>query len=195
MRNICLLVWHLMSIEALCLTVRSLRQMCHTVPLDEVFGKQFWKTKLFTFLSLLILCPHHTWWQTPLIIHPIHQIGIIPMKYYFEIAQYLKNGFNVLSIDPSMDMTWQLYQWNQKPRNKLSVLLLLLWDCRQIFASPSKSLQACQNIRYRKHCMGWVVIVVVVCFKIWGKIEKLSDWNKNWCGSRFGPSNYDSGLW
>ena len=26
-----------------------------------------------------------------------------------------------------------------------------------------------------------------------GKIEKLSDWNKNWCGSRYGPHDYDSG--
>ena len=36
---------------------------------------------------------------------------------------------------------------------------------------------------------GWVAIVVVVC----GKIEKMSDWNKNWCGSRYGPCDYDSG--
>ena len=26
-----------------------------------------------------------------------------------------------------------------------------------------------------------------------GKIEKLSDRNKNWCGSRYGPRDYDSG--
>ena len=26
-----------------------------------------------------------------------------------------------------------------------------------------------------------------------GKIEKLLDWNKNWCGSRYGPHDYDSG--
>ena len=26
-----------------------------------------------------------------------------------------------------------------------------------------------------------------------GKIEKLSDWNKNWWGSRFGHPDYDSG--
>ena len=26
-----------------------------------------------------------------------------------------------------------------------------------------------------------------------GKIEKLLDWNKNWCGSRYGPCDYDSG--
>ena len=25
-----------------------------------------------------------------------------------------------------------------------------------------------------------------------GKIEKLTDWNKNWCGSRYGPHDYDS---
>ena len=25
------------------------------------------------------------------------------------------------------------------------------------------------------------------------KIEKLSDWNKNWCGSRYGHCYYDSG--
>ena len=31
--------------------------------------------------------------------------------------------------------------------------------------------------------------MVVVC----GKIEKLSEWNKNWCGSRYGPHDYDSG--
>ena len=43
--------------------------------------------------------------------------------------------------------------------------------------------------------------MVVVCGKICGKIcddmcgkiEKLSDWNKNWCGSRYGPHDYDSG--
>ena len=26
-----------------------------------------------------------------------------------------------------------------------------------------------------------------------GKIEKLSDWNTNWYGSRYGPCDYDSG--
>ena len=26
-----------------------------------------------------------------------------------------------------------------------------------------------------------------------GQIEKLSDWNKKWCGSRNGPHDYDSG--
>ena len=25
------------------------------------------------------------------------------------------------------------------------------------------------------------------------KFKKLSDWNKNWCGSRYGPHDYDSG--
>ena len=29
--------------------------------------------------------------------------------------------------------------------------------------------------------------------KMCGKIEKLSDWNKNWCGSRYGSHDYDSG--
>ena len=46
----------------------------------------------------------------------------------------------------------------------------------------------------------WVAIVVVVCGKMCGKIcgkmcdkiLKLSDWNKNWCGSRYGPCDYDS---
>ena len=42
-----------------------------------------------------------------------------------------------------------------------------------------------------------MAIVVVVFGKIYckmcGKIEKLSDWNKNWCGSRYGPLDYDSG--
>ena len=41
--------------------------------------------------------------------------------------------------------------------------------------------------------------MVVVCGKICGKmfgkmcgkIEKLSDWNTNWCGSRYGPCDYD----
>ena len=48
---------------------------------------------------------------------------------------------------------------------------------------------------------GWVAIVVVVCGKICGKIcgemcgkiEKLSDQNQNWCGSKYGPHDYDSG--
>ena len=34
-----------------------------------------------------------------------------------------------------------------------------------------------------------------MCGKICGKIEKLLDWNKNWCGSRYWHPNYDSGLW
>ena len=29
-----------------------------------------------------------------------------------------------------------------------------------------------------------MVILVVVCGKMCGKIEKLSDWNKNWYGSK-----------
>ena len=41
--------------------------------------------------------------------------------------------------------------------------------------------------------MGWVAKVVMVCGKLCGKIEKLSDWNKNWCGSRHEPHDYDSG--
>ena len=41
---------------------------------------------------------------------------------------------------------------------------------------------------------GWVAIVVVVCGKICGKIEKLLNWReKNWCGSIYGPHDYDSG--
>ena len=28
-----------------------------------------------------------------------------------------------------------------------------------------------------------MAIVVVVCGEMYGKIEKLLDWNKNWCGS------------
>ena len=36
-----------------------------------------------------------------------------------------------------------------------------------------------------------MVIVVVVCGKICGKIEKLSDWNKKMCGSKYGPPDYD----
>ena len=40
---------------------------------------------------------------------------------------------------------------------------------------------------------GWMAILVVVCGKMCGNIEKLSDWNKNWCGSRYGPHDYDSG--
>ena len=32
-----------------------------------------------------------------------------------------------------------------------------------------------------------------MCGKMFGKIEKLSDWNKNWYGSRYGPRDYDSG--
>ena len=30
-----------------------------------------------------------------------------------------------------------------------------------------------------------MAIVVVVCGEMCGKIEKLLDWNKNWCGSRY----------
>ena len=29
--------------------------------------------------------------------------------------------------------------------------------------------------------------------KMCGKIEKLSDWNRNWYGSRYVPCDYDSG--
>ena len=51
----------------------------------------------------------------------------------------------------------------------------------------------CVSLRYRKRCGGLVEIAVVVCGKICGsmcgkmcaKIEKLSLWNKNWCGSRY----------
>ena len=31
-----------------------------------------------------------------------------------------------------------------------------------------------------------------MCCKMCGEIEKLSDWNNNWCGSRYGPCDYDS---
>ena len=58
----------------------------------------------------------------------------------------------------------------------------------------TKSLQplktfACVSLRYKKYpwwgvCVC-VAIVVVVCGEMCGKIEKLSDWNKNWCGSRY----------
>ena len=30
-----------------------------------------------------------------------------------------------------------------------------------------------------------------ICGKMCGKIEKLSDWNTNWCGSRYGLHDYD----
>ena len=36
--------------------------------------------------------------------------------------------------------------------------------------------------------------MVVVCGKMCGNIEELSEWNKNWCGSRYGPHDYDSGA-
>ena len=32
-----------------------------------------------------------------------------------------------------------------------------------------------------------------ICGEMCGKIEKLSDWNTNWCVSRYGPHDYDSG--
>ena len=32
-----------------------------------------------------------------------------------------------------------------------------------------------------------------MCGKMCGKIEKLSDWKTNWCGSRYGPCDYDIG--
>ena len=54
---------------------------------------------------------------------------------------------------------------------------------------------ACGSLRYRKR-WGWgggVTIVVEVCGEMCGKIEKLSDWNKNWCGNRYWPRDYDSG--
>ena len=30
-----------------------------------------------------------------------------------------------------------------------------------------------------------------ICGEMCGQIEKLSDWNKKWCGSRYGPHDYD----
>ena len=50
--------------------------------------------------------------------------------------------------------------------------------------SPLKAF-ACVSLRYIKRCGGLVAIVVVVCGEMCGKIEKLLDWNKNWCGSRY----------
>ena len=47
-----------------------------------------------------------------------------------------------------------------------------------------------------------MAILVVVCgknvvlkcvVKCVVKLKKMSDWNKNWCGSRYGPYDYDSG--
>ena len=32
-----------------------------------------------------------------------------------------------------------------------------------------------------------------ICGKMCGKIEKLLDWNNNWCGSRYEPHDNDSG--
>ena len=32
-----------------------------------------------------------------------------------------------------------------------------------------------------------------ICDEMCGKIEKLSDQNKNWCGSKYVPHDYDSG--
>ena len=60
-----------------------------------------------------------------------------------------------------------------------------LIGCNKNICRPLKTF-VCVYIRYRKHCGGSVEIVVVVCGKncgnMCGKIEKLSDWNKNWCG-------------
>ena len=62
----------------------------------------------------------------------------------------------------------------------------------EIVAKSSQPLQnlcrplktfACVSLRYRKVVGGWMTILVVVCGKMGGKmggkIEKLSDWNKN----------------
>ena len=65
-------------------------------------------------------------------------------------------------------------------------------DAIKIFAGLSKHF-VCVSLRYRKHHGGLVEIVVVVCGKfcgnmcgkMCGKIEKLLNWNKNWCGSRY----------
>ena len=40
-----------------------------------------------------------------------------------------------------------------------------------------------------------IVVVVCgnICGKMCGKIEKLLDQNKIWCGTRYGPGDYDSG--
>ena len=106
-----------------------------------------------------------------------------------------------------------LYYINQKLRTKLSVILLLLLlirDCCQIFA-PIKIFACLLKHLYvfllgtENIVRGGVAIVVVVCGKscgkicgkicgkMCGKIEKLSDWNKHWCDSRYGHRDYDSG--
>ena len=46
--------------------------------------------------------------------------------------------------------------------------------------------------------MDLMIMIVVTkrqtkCGKMCGKIEKLLDWNKNLCGSKYGPCDYDSG--
>ena len=38
-----------------------------------------------------------------------------------------------------------------------------------------------------------VVVCGKICAKMCGKIEKLLDQNKIWCGTRYGPCDYDSG--
>ena len=49
---------------------------------------------------------------------------------------------------------------------------------------------------YRKCCVGGgggKSVSGKICGEMCHKIKKLSDWNKNWCGSRYGPHDYDSG--
>ena len=106
----------------------------------------------------------------------------------------------------------ELYDWerkHQKPRTKLSVLLLLLHSeivaCEDFFRAKifegdyglSKHLPVFLLGTEKVVGGGWMAILVVICGKICGKmcgkIEKLSDWNKNWCDSRYGPHDYDSG--
>ena len=64
--------------------------------------------------------------------------------------------------------------------------------CKDFFGGlwPLKTF-ACVSLRYR-NCYGGMAIVVVVCGNICGKIEKLLDQNKIWCGTKYGPRDYDS---
>ena len=57
---------------------------------------------------------------------------------------------------------------------------------------------ACVSLRYRHYYGGWVAIVVVVCgvkcvVKCVVKLKNCQIGEKNWCGSRYGPHDYDSG--
>ena len=60
--------------------------------------------------------------------------------------------------------------------------------CNKNLCRPLKTF-VCVSLRYRKFHGGSVEIVVVVCGnmcgQMCGKIDKLLDWNKNWCGCRY----------